>query len=104
MQQLIPFLMGKEHPLGRRLFNIQRCLRVNDIEDIGDERHLASFEMMGNWSLGDYFKRDALTYSIEFLHIVLGIPKERIGATIFAGSEEHKIPRDDESERVLREM
>ena len=78
MQQLIPFLMGKAHPLGKRLFNIQRCLRTNDIDEIGDERHLASFEMMGNWSLGDYFKNDALKYSIEFLSDVLLIPKDRI--------------------------
>lgn len=104
MQQLIPYLMGKEHELGKRLFNIQRCLRTNDIDEIGDERHLASFDMMGNWSLGDYFKKESLTYSIEFLHNVLGIPKDRIGATIFAGSEKHNIPRDEESEKALKEL
>lgn len=104
MQQLIPFLMGKVHPLGKRLFNIQRCLRTNDIDEIGDERHLASFEMMGNWSLGDYFKNDALKYSIEFLSDVLLIPKNRIWATIFAGSKKHAIPRDSESEGILKEL
>lgn len=104
MQQLIPFLMGKSHPLGKRLFNIQRCLRTNDIEEIWDERHLASFEMMGNWSLWDYFKKDALVYSIEFLSDVLLIPKDRIWATIFAGSQKYNIPRDAESESVLSEL
>ncbi len=104
MQQLIPFLMGKTHPLGKRLFNIQRCLRTNDIDEIGDERHLASFEMMWNWSLGEYFKNEALKYSIEFLSDVLLIPKDRIGATIFAGSKKYAIPRDSESESILKEL
>ncbi len=104
MQQLIPFLMGKAHPLGKKLFNIQRCLRTNDIDEIGDERHLASFEMMGNWSLGDYFKNEALKYSIEFLSDVLMIPKDRIWATIFAGSKKHAIPRDSESENILKSL
>lgn len=104
MQQLIPFLMGKAHPLGKKLFNIQRCLRTNDIDEIGDERHLASFEMMGNWSLGDYFKNEALKYSIEFLSDVLMIPKDRIWATIFAGSKKHAIPRDSESENILKNL
>jgi len=71
MQQFVPYLIGKPHPLGKRLYNIQRCIRTNDIEDIGDERHLSMFEMMGNWSLGDYFKQDALTWTVEFLVDVL---------------------------------
>jgi len=87
MQQFVPYLIGKSHPLGKRLYNIQPCIRTNDIEDIGDERHLSMFEMMGNWSLGDYFKHDALTRSVEFLVNVLGIDKSRLGATIFAGDD-----------------
>jgi alanyl-tRNA synthetase len=71
MQQFVPYLVGKPHPLGQRLHNIQRCIRTNDIDGIGDERHLSMFEMMGNWSLGDYFKTEALTWTVEFLVDVL---------------------------------
>jgi alanyl-tRNA synthetase len=78
MQQLVPYLSGKKHDLGNRLYNIQKCIRTNDIEDIGDERHLSMFEMMGNRSLGDYFKTESLTRSIEFLVTVLGIPKNKL--------------------------
>ena len=67
MQQLVPYLMGKPHPLGKRLYNIQKCVRTGDIEEVGDERHLTFFEMMGNWSLGDYFKKKAINWSYEFL-------------------------------------
>ena len=67
MQQLIPYLMGKPHTAGKRLYNIQGCVRTNDIEDIGDERHLSYFEMMGNWSLGDYFKHESIEWSLAFL-------------------------------------
>ena len=104
MQQLIPFLSGKAHPLGKRLYNIQWCLRTNDIDEIGDERHLSYFTMMWNWSLGDYFKHDAITWSVEFLHNYLWMPKERIWATIFAGSDKHNIPRDTISENLLQEL
>ncbi len=104
MQQLIPYLMGKPHQSGKRLYNIQGCVRTNDIEDIGDERHLSYFDMMGNWSLGDYFKEESITRSVEFLHGVLWIPKERIGATIFAWSEKRWIARDIVAEEVLKKM
>jgi alanyl-tRNA synthetase len=67
MQPLVPFLSGKKHPKSDRLYNIQKCIRTNDIEEIGDERHLSMFEMMGNWSLGDYFKKESLEWSREFL-------------------------------------
>jgi alanyl-tRNA synthetase len=67
MQQLIPYLSGKEHPLGKRLFNIQKCVRTNDIDEVGDATHLTMFEMMGNRSLGDYFKKESIMRSREFL-------------------------------------
>ena len=104
MQQFVPYLVGKPHPLGQRLYNIQRCIRTNDIEGIGDERHLSMFEMMGNWSLGDYFKVEALTWTVEFLVDVLWIPKHRLGATIFAWDEATNIPRDVESYNILRSL
>ena len=76
MQQLVPYLLGKEHPLGNRLFSIQKCVRTGDIDDVGDERHLTFFEMMGNWSLGDYFKEESITLSYRFLTEELGLPAE----------------------------
>lgn len=85
MQPLVPYLMGKEHPMGTRLFNIQKCVRTGDIEDVGDERHLTFFEMMGNWSLGDYFKKESLAWSLDLLVNDFGIEFERIGVTIFSG-------------------
>lgn len=104
MQQLIPFLVGKEHTLGKRLYNIQKCVRTNDIDDIGDERHLSLFEMMGNRSLGDYFKQESITWTIQFLHDELQIPLDKIGATVFAGDEKQGIPRDEESIAVLEKL
>ena len=103
MQPLVPYLMGKEHPAGNRLYNIQPCIRTPDIEDIWDERHLTCFEMMGNRSLGDYFKQDAITWSIDFL-TQAGIPLECIGATIFAGDETAGIPFDQESFAILTSL
>lgn len=104
MQQFVPYLVGKPHPLGQRLYNIQRCIRTNDIEDIGDERHLSMFEMMGNWSLGNYFKGEALAWTVEFLVDVLWIPKHRLGATIFAWDDNVGIPRDAESYEILQSL
>lgn len=101
MQPFVPYLVGKPHPLGSRLYNIQKCIRTNDIDDIGDERHCSLFEMMGNRSLGDYFKKDAITWSIEFLVNELWIDKQKLWATIFAWDEASGIPRDIESYDVL---
>ena len=100
MQPLIPYLSGKTHPLGHRLFDIQPCLRTNDIEDVGDNRHHTMFFMMGNWSLGDYFKKEAITWSYEFLTSPqwLNIPKEKLAVTVFKGDE--TVPRDEVSARL----
>ena len=95
MQPLIPYLMGAKHPYGKRLCDYQKCIRTNDLDNIGDTYHHTFFEMLGNWSLGDYFKDEAIEWSFEFLTKVLGIPVERLAVTIFEGNDE--IPRDDYS-------
>lgn len=98
MQPLIPYLMGMAHPYGTRLCDYQKCIRTNDLDDVGDTYHHTFFEMLGNWSLGDYFKKDAITYSFEFLTKVLNIPVERLGVTVFAGND--TIPFDEESKSI----
>ena len=95
MQPLIPYLMGQPHPYGTRLCDYQKCLRTNDLDNIGDSYHHTFFEMLGNWSLGDYFKKEAITWSFEFLTEVLNIPVERLAVTVFAGND--KIEFDKES-------
>lgn len=102
MQPLAPYLLGEMHPLGRRLVNAQRCIRTNDIDEVGDPSHLTFFEMLGNWSLGDYFKRESLAWSYEFLTKVLGIDPGRLAVTVFAGDE--IAPRDEEAATVWREL
>ena len=98
MQPLIPYLMGMAHPYGTRLRDYQKCIRTNDLDEVGDTYHHTFFEMLGNWSLGDYFKKDAITYSFEFLTKVLNIPVERLGVTVFAGND--TIPFDEESKNI----
>jgi len=83
MQQLIPYLSGKEHQLGKRLFNIQKCIRTVDIDEVGDASHLTFFEMMGNRSLGDYFKKEAVQRSREFLVNELGFDPKKLAVTVF---------------------
>lgn len=95
MQPLIPYLMGQPHPYGTRLTDYQKCIRTNDLDNIGDTYHHTFFEMLGNWSLGDYFKKEAITWSFEFLTQVLNIPVERLAVTVFAGND--SIPFDQES-------
>ena len=92
MQPLVPYLLGEKHPEGRRLTDYQKCLRTNDIDEVGDNRHLTYFEMLGNWSLGDYFKEESIAMSFEFLTKELGIPAEKISVTCFVGDED--APRD----------
>src|SRR4030042_5679512 len=78
MHPLVPYLLGQPHPLGKRLCNVQKCIRTGDIEEVGDETHHTFFEMLGNWSLGDYFKKEAIEMSFEFLTKVLKITKEKL--------------------------
>jgi alanyl-tRNA synthetase len=102
MHPLAPYLMGEPHPSGKRLTNVQRCLRTNDIEEVGDASHLTFFEMLGNWSLGDYFKEESLAWSFEFLVRELGIDPERLAVTVFAGDAD--APRDEESASAWRKL
>ena len=102
MQPLIPYLLGEAHPKGKRLCDAQKCVRLTDLEDIGDKTHHTFFEMLGNWSLGDYFKKESIGYSFEFLTKVLNIPIERLAVTVFAGNQD--IPRDDVSASIWHEL
>ncbi|MDR2602214.1 MAG: alanine--tRNA ligase [Spirochaetaceae bacterium] len=104
MHPLVPYLLGAEHPAGGRLVNFQKCVRTGDIESVGDLSHLTFFEMLGNWSLGDYFKEEAIEMSFEFLTSPkwLNIPVEKLGVTVFAGEE--GIPRDEESAAVWKRL
>lgn len=95
MQALMPYLLGKTHPLGKRLCNVQGCVRTNDIDSVGDSSHATFFEMMGSWSLGDYFKEERCKWSYELFTKVLEIPRERLATTCFAG--DLNAPRDDEA-------
>ena len=88
MQPLVPYLLGEPHPAGTRLTDYQKCVRTNDIDEVGDNRHLTYFEMLGNWSLGDYFKEESIAMSYEFLTKELGIPNEKLSVTCFAGDED----------------
>ncbi len=92
MQPLVPYLLGEKHPEGKRLTDFQKCIRTNDIDEVGDNRHLTYFEMLGNWSLGDYFKEESIAMSFEFLTKILQIPVEKLSVTCFAGDED--APRD----------
>jgi alanyl-tRNA synthetase len=102
MHPLVPYLLGEPHPAGKRLVDVQRCVRTQDIDEVGDESHLTMFEMLGNWSLGDYFKEGAIEMSFEFLTKVLEIPTEMLAVTCFAGDSD--APRDDESARIWKKM
>ena len=93
MQPLVPYLLGEKHPEGKRLTDYQKCVRTNDIDEVGDNRHLTYFEMLGNWSLGDYFKDESIAMSFEFLTKELGIPVEKLYVTCFAGDED--CPKDE---------
>lgn len=105
MQPLVPYLLGEKHPSGKRLVNFQKCVRTNDIDEIGDNTHATFFEMMGNWSLGDYFKKEAIEWSYELLTSKdkgFGLDPNRLYITCFEGDE--NVPRDDESANAWREM
>lgn len=104
MHPLVPYILGQKHPAGNRLVDVQRCVRTADIEDVGDFSHLTFFEMLGNWSLGDYFKDESIRMSWEFLTSPewLGIPPEKLAVTCFAGDDE--VPRDDESAEIWKSL
>ena len=104
MHPLVPYLMGAKHPSGTRLTDVQKCIRTGDIDDVGDSSHLTFFEMLGNWSLGDYFKKEAISWSWEFLTSpeYLGLDKDRLAFTVFEGDE--NCPRDTESHDLWRSM
>ncbi len=98
MHPLVPFFLGEDHPSGKRLANIQRCLRTDDIDEVGDDTHNTFFEMLGNWSLGDYWKEESITWSFEYLTKVLNLPKSHLAVTVFAGDTD--APEDSESKKV----
>ncbi len=102
MQPLIPYLMGQSHPYGKRLCDFQKCVRLTDLDGIGDTSHHTFFEMLGNWSLGDYFKKESIGYSFEFLTEVLHIPVDKLAVTVFEGDE--KIPRDEVAAARWKEL
>lgn len=105
MQPLVPYLLGEKHPLGTRLANIQKCVRTGDIDEIGDNTHATFFEMMGNWSLGDYFKKDAIAWSFELLtnkEIGFGLDPQRLYVTCFEGNED--APKDTESAEIWKNI
>lgn len=102
MQPLMPYLLGQAHPAGKRLCNVQGCVRTVDIESVGDATHFTFFEMMGNWSLGDYFKKEKTAWTFELLTEVFGLDKDKICSTVFAGNE--SAPRDDETAALLQKL
>lgn len=102
MQPLLPYLLGETHPEGLRLVDSQTCLRAQDIEDVGDNRHTTFFEMLGNWSMGDYFKEQQIRWFFEFLTDVVGLDPNKIYVTCFIGDKSHGIPRDDEAANIWK--
>jgi alanyl-tRNA synthetase len=102
MHPLVPYLMGEPHPAGKRLVDVQRCVRTQDIDEVGDDSHLTMFEMLGNWSLGDYFKEEAIAMSFEFLTKTLEIPVKMLAVTCFAGDAD--APKDEESARIWKTL
>ena len=104
MHPLVPYLMGEPHPAGTRLTDVQKCVRTGDIDDVGDASHLTFFEMLGNWSLGDYFKKESIAYSFEFLtdEKYLGIPIDKLSFTVFEGNKD--APRDEESASIWESL
>jgi len=104
MQPLVPYLLGEPHPLGKRLADVQKCVRTGDIDEVGDDTHLTFFEMLGNWSLGDYFKEESIAMSWEFLTSPewLGLDPQMISVTVFEGDE--NAPRDEESATIWKNI
>ena len=104
MQPLLPYLLGQDHPQGTKLADSQTCLRAQDIEDVGDNRHTTFFEMLGNWSMGEYFKRQQIEWFFEFLTEIVGLDPHKVYVSCFIGDEKNNIPRDDEAARIWQEV
>lgn len=104
MQPMIPYFLGENHPQGKRICNSQKCFRSEDIEEVGDNRHTTFFEMLGNWSFGDYFKKEQITFFFEFLVDVLKLDPARLYISVFAGNEELNIPKDTESAKIWQNL
>jgi len=105
MHPLVPYLLGQKHPLGKRVCNVQRCIRTGDIEEVGDTTHHTFFEMLGNWSFGDYWKKEAIEYSFEFLAKVLKIPVDKLAISVFGGDKNApKVPKDNEAAEIWKKL
>ena len=104
MQPLLPYLLGQDHPKGTKLADSQTCLRAQDIEDVGDNRHTTFFEMLGNWSMGEYFKRQQIEWFFEFLTEIVGLDPHKVYVSCFIGDEKNNIPRDDEAAQIWQEV
>jgi tRNA synthetases class II (A) len=104
MQPLLPYLLGQDHPQGTKLADSQTCLRAQDIEDVGDNRHTTFFEMLGNWSMGEYFKRQQIEWFFDFLTEEVGLDPQKIYVSCFIGDEKNNIPRDDEAAQIWQEV
>ncbi len=104
MQPLIPYLLGEKHPQGKRLTDSQTCFRADDIDEIGDNRHTTFFEMLGNWSLGDYFKQEQLPWFFEFLTDVIGLDPNKLYVTVFIGDKQNNVPKDTESAEIWQKL
>ncbi len=98
MHPLVPYLLSQPHPQGKRLCSVQKCIRTQDIDEVGDTYHHTFFEMLGNWSLGDYWKKEAIEYSFEFLIKILKLQKEKLAVSCFAGDKD--APKDEESAKI----
>lgn len=104
MQPLLPYLLGQQHPAGRRLADSQTCFRAEDIDEVGDNRHTTFFEMLGNWSLGDYFKKEQLSWFFEFLVDTAGLDPHKLYVTVFIGDESNSVPKDEESAGIWKQL
>src|SRR4029079_6807250 len=104
MQPLLPYLLGADHPAGHRLTNSQTCLRAQDIDEVGDNRHTIFFEMLGNWSLGDYFKAEEIPWLFDFLTDVVGLDPKKLYVTCYLGNKEFNIPKDIEAAKLWSDL
>ena len=104
MQPMVPYLLGKDHPAGKRITDSQKAFRAEDIEEVGDNRHTTFFEMLGNWSLGDYFKQEQLPWFFEFLTDAIGLDPQKLFVTVFIGDEKNNLPRDTESAAIWKNI